>query len=190
MQYRKRLIVASALLAGAAQAQVTLDGTLGRAGALSGPNYQITPDLGQQRGGNLFHSFGQFSINTGESATFSGPHSVSNIIGRVTGGQMSFIDGTIRSTIPGANLYLLNPAGMLFGENARLDVNGAFHASTADYVRLDDGGRFDARTPANSLLTVAPVAAFGFLGESPAPITLTGEFPPSPGRTNPVADWR
>ena len=176
MQYRKRLIVASALLAGAAQAQVTLDGTLGRAGALSGPNYQITPDLGRQVGGNLFHSFGQFSVNTGESATFSGPHSVSNIIGRITGGQMSFIDGTIRSTIPGANLYLLNPAGMLFGENARLDVNGAFHASTADYVRLDDGGRFDARTPADSLLTVAPVAAFGFLGESPAPITVNGGF--------------
>jgi len=176
MQYRKRLIVASALLAGAAQAQVTLDGTLGRAGALSGPNYQITPDLGRQVGGNLFHSFGQFSIHTGESATFSGPNSVSNIIGRVTGGQMSFIDGTIRSTIPGANLYLLNPAGMLFGENARLDVNGAFHASTADYLQFSDDRRFDVRTPANSLLTVAPVAAFGFLGDAPAPITINGSF--------------
>ncbi len=53
---------------------VTTDGSLGRAGALSGPTYQITSDLGRQVGGNLFHSFGQFSVNTGESATFSGPN--------------------------------------------------------------------------------------------------------------------
>jgi filamentous hemagglutinin family protein len=176
MQYWKPLVFTSAWLASAVQAQVTLDGTVGPAGALSGPNYQVTAELGQQVGGNLFHSFGQFSVNTGESATFSGPNSVSNIIGRVTGGQMSFIDGTIQSTIPGANLYLLNPAGMLFGENARLDVNGAFHVSTADYLSLSDGGRFDVRTPANSLLTVAPVTAFGFLSESPAPIMVNGGF--------------
>ncbi len=155
---------------------VTTDGSLGRAGALPGPNYQITSDLGRQVGGNLFHSFGQFSVNTGESATFSGPNSVSNIIGRVTGGQASLIDGTLRSTIPGANLYLLNPAGMLFGENAKLDVNGSVHISTADYLRLSDGGRFDARNPAHSVLTVAPVAAFGFLSASPAPITINGGF--------------
>ena len=155
---------------------VTTDGSLGRAGALSGPTYQITSDLGRQVGGNLFHSFGQFSVNTGESATFSGPNSVSNIIGRVTGGQASLIDGTLRSTIPGANLYLLNPAGMLFGENARLDVNGSVHISTADALRLSDGGRFDARNPAHSVLTVAPVAAFGFLSASPAPIAVNGGF--------------
>ncbi|MBK8534014.1 MAG: filamentous hemagglutinin N-terminal domain-containing protein [Candidatus Competibacteraceae bacterium] len=143
-------------------AAVTLDGSVGRAGALPGPNYQITADLGRQVGGNLFHSFGQFSITTGESATFSGPNSISNIIGRITGGQSSFIDGAIRSTIPGANLYLLNPAGVLFGEHATLDVPGSFHVSTADYVKLSDGGHFDARNLGNSVLTVAPVAAFGF----------------------------
>ncbi len=136
MVYRKRSIFASAgaLLAGAVQAQVTLDGTLGPAGALPGPNYAITADLGRQVGGNLFHSFGQFSINTGESATFSGPNSVSNIIGRVTGGNVSFIDGALRSTIPGANLYLLNPAGVLFGEHAQLDVLGSVHVSTGVWV--------------------------------------------------------
>ncbi|MDG4563444.1 MAG: filamentous hemagglutinin N-terminal domain-containing protein [Candidatus Competibacter sp.] len=156
-------------------AGVTTDGTLGQGGALPGPNYQIPADLGQQVGGNLFHSFGQFSIDTGESATFSGPNSVNNIIGRVTGGEASFIDGTIRSTIPGANLYLLNPAGLLFGENVTLDVSGSVHVSTADYLRLGDGGRFDAHTPGNSVLTVAPVAAFGFL-DPPAPITVNGGF--------------
>ena len=163
------------ILALPAHAGITMDGTLGQGGALAGPNYQIPADLGQQVGGNLFHSFGQFSIDTGESATFSGPHSVNNIIGRVTGGEASFIDGTIRSTIPGANLYLLNPAGLLFGENATLDVSGSVHVSTADYLRLGDGGRFDARTPGNSVLTVAPVAAFGFL-DPPAPITVSGGF--------------
>ena len=167
------LIVAANLTA---TAQISMDGTLGRAGPLAGPNYQVTADLGQQHGGNLFHSFGQFSILSGESATFSGPNSISNIIGRVTGGQVSSIDGTIRSTIPGANLYLLNPAGVLFGEHAQVDVGGSFHVSAADYLRLGDGGRFEARTPGNSVLTAAPVAAFGFLGDAPGKITINGSF--------------
>lgn len=157
-----------------ATAQISMDGSLGPAGALAGPNYAITADLGQQRGGNLFHSFGQFSIQTGESAVFSGPNSVSNIIGRVTGGQVSAIDGTLRSTIPNANLYLLNPAGVLFGEHAQIDVSGSFHVSTADTLKLGDGGRFEARTPGNSVLTAAPVAAFGFLGAAPGKITING----------------
>ena len=133
------------IYAGSIPAQVTMDGTLGRAGALPGPNYAITADLGQQVGGNLFHSFGTFSIPTGASATFSGPASVNNIIGRVTGGQVSQIDGTLRSTISGASLYLLNPAGVLFGENARLDVSGSVHVSTADTLRLRDGGQFPCK---------------------------------------------
>ncbi|MCB1919797.1 MAG: filamentous hemagglutinin N-terminal domain-containing protein, partial [Candidatus Competibacteraceae bacterium] len=164
------------LLAHSALTQVTLDGTLGPAGPLSGPNYAIPAEVGQQHGGNLFHSFGQFSIHAEESATFSGPNSVSNIIGRVTGGQVSTIDGLLRSTIPGANLYLLNPAGLLFGPNATLDVSGSFHASTADYLRLGEGGRFEALTPGNSVLTVAPVEAFGFLGDAPGQLTIQDSF--------------
>ena len=160
----------------AATAQVVMDGSLGRAGTLNGPDYAITADLGQQHGGNLFHSFGQFSLQTGESATFSGPGSVSAIIGRVTGGQLSRIDGTLRSTIPNANLYLLNPAGVLFGEQAALDVSGSVHVSTADYLQLGGGGRFDARAPGNSVLTVAPVTAFGFLGDAPGNIAISGSF--------------
>jgi filamentous hemagglutinin family protein len=152
-------------------AEVTLDGTLGRRGALPGPDYQIGADLGQQRGGNLFHSFQDFNLNRAESATFSGPNSVNNVISRVTGGNPSQIDGLIRSTIPNADMYFLNPNGIMFGKNARLDVQGGFHASTADYLRLRDGGRFDARYPSDSLLTVAPIEAFGFLTDTPASIT-------------------
>jgi filamentous hemagglutinin family protein len=157
------------LVAGA-HAEVTLDGSLGRASALPGPNYQIGADLGQQYGGNLFHSFQDFNLQSHESATFSGSDNVQNIISRVTGGNPSRIDGTLRSTIPNADLYFLNPSGILFGPNAKLDVQGDFHASTADYLRLQDGGRFEGRTPGNSLLTVTPVAAFGFLTDLPASI--------------------
>src|SRR6185369_5036494 len=96
-------------------AQVVTDGTLGRAGALSGPTFQITPDLGRQMGGNLFHSFSKFNIAESEAAHFSGPANVQNILARVTGGSASSIDGTLRSEIPGANLFLMNPAGVMFG---------------------------------------------------------------------------
>jgi large exoprotein involved in heme utilization and adhesion len=82
-----------ALLA-VSQAQISLDGTLGGpAGFLIGPNYVIPAESGQVRGGNLFHSFGFFNVLTGESAAFTGPMTIDNIIGRVTGGLPSFIDG-------------------------------------------------------------------------------------------------
>jgi len=156
------------------QAQITLDGTTGSAGKLAGPNYMIDADFGKQRGANLFHSFGMFNINTGESATFTGPNSVENIISRVTGGSGSWIDGLLRSEIPGANLFLLNPAGVMFGPGASLDMSGSFHVSTADYLRLGQDGRFDARDPAGSILTTAKPSAFGFLSDSPASITFQG----------------
>jgi len=152
-------------------AQITTDGTLGPLLNLQGPDYQIGPNLGQQHGANLFHSFQDFNLNRAESATFSGPNSVSNVISRVTGGNPSNLDGTIRSTIPNADMYFLNPSGILFGPHARLDVQGSFHASTADYLRLGENGRFDARNPSDSLLTVAPIESFGFLTNSPAKIT-------------------
>jgi len=153
-------------------AEIITDGTLGQDINLSGPNFQITPDLGQQHGNNLFHSFQDFNLNSSESATFSGLNSIQNIISRVTGGNPSNIDGLIRSTIPNADFYFLNPYGIMFGENAKLDVQGSFHASTADYLRLGNNGRFDARNLNDSLLTVAPVEAFGFLSTSQAKLTI------------------
>ena len=174
--HRTRICVAvsGALCAGApVHAQITTDGTLGAAKTLQGPNYSITADLGRQAGGNLFHSFGQFSVPTNGSATFSGPTSVSNIISRVTGGQVSSIDGVLRSTIAGANLFLINPRGVLFGPHASLDLTGSFTASTANYLKLADGTRFEATATVNPILTSAPPAAFGFLGPT-GPITVQG----------------
>ncbi|MDM8552375.1 CHAT domain-containing protein [Desulfobacterales bacterium HSG2] len=163
-------------------AQVTLDGTIGPMGNMSlpGPHYDIRAEYGEQAGPNLFHSFQTFDINTGESATFKGPGSVRNIISRITGGNTSLIDGTLRSVIPGADLYLLNPAGIMFGANAALDVRGAFHASTADYLRMGESERFYAMPMESEVLSVSSPAAFGFLtlpeeiGETPGEIAFEG----------------
>ena len=153
------------------QAEISTDGTMGPAVNLSGPDYAISENLGTRTGNNLFHSFDHFNISTGESATFSGAPEISNVIGRVTGGETSSINGALRSTIPNADVYLINPAGIVFGENASIDVNGSFHASTADYLRLGDNGRFDASNPGNTTLSVAQPSAFGFLG-APSGISI------------------
>jgi len=148
-----------------ASADIVLNGS-----ALDGPNFVIEANMGQQYGGNLFHSFDQFDIKFNEKATFSGPNSVTNIISRVTGGKASNIDGVLESTIPDADFYLINPAGIIFGEGAKLNVQGSFYASTADYLRLGINGKFNATHPEDSVLTVAPPSDFGFLGSNRAPI--------------------
>src|SRR5262249_22622635 len=80
----------------------------------------------------------------------------------------------IQSNITGANLFLINPSGIVFGPNATVNVSGSFHASTADYVKLSDGARFQATNPDGSTLSAAPPAAFGFLTASPAQISVNG----------------
>ncbi|MCF6204258.1 MAG: filamentous hemagglutinin N-terminal domain-containing protein [Methylococcaceae bacterium] len=156
--------------------EVTLDGSMGTAGSVAGPDYQITEDVGHRAGSNLFHSFGRFNINKTESATFSGSAGIKNVISRVTGGQASTIDGVFRSTIPNANIYFLNPSGVIFGENASLDVQGAFHASTADYLKFKDGVKFETGVAtANPILITATPEAFGFLDNTPASISVLGE---------------
>jgi filamentous hemagglutinin family protein len=155
-------------------AEVVLDGTTGAAGSLTGPHFLIDARLGQQVGGNLFHSFERFNLGRTESATFTGPASINNLISRVTGGQVSYIDGLLRSTMPQADMYFLNPAGVMFGPNAKIDVPASLYVSSADYLKLGDTGRFDVTTPGNTLLTVAPPSAFGFLNQSPARISVEG----------------
>lgn len=175
----KRLFVFLSLLflfPSAGRVEVVLDGSLGTAGSLSGPGYFIPSSLGKQVGSNLFHSFSAFNLASSESATFTGAGTITNIISRITGGQVSSIDGLVRSTVPGANLYFINPAGIVFGPNASLEVSGSFHAGTAEYLTLEDGGRFDAKQPGQSVLTAAPPSAFGFLGDSPAGITVYGSY--------------
>lgn len=154
--------------------QISTDGTMGPAGPLSGPDYVIDSGLGTTVGDNLFHSFDIFNVNTGETATFTGPGGITNIIARITGMNPSFIDGLLGTDFPDdPNLWLINPFGFVFGENAELDVQGSFYATTADYLELADGGRFDASNPGMSTLSSAAPVAFGFLG-APAPIIVEG----------------
>jgi filamentous hemagglutinin family protein len=180
-------LVASGLLLGvglpSSRAQVrttiTPDGTLGTTVTQRGTLHTITGGRRPDNGPNLFHSFDRFSVGTGETASFTSQQSgIRNIVSRVTGGQQSDIDGQLRTDgqlrAEGAHLYLLNPSGVLFGPNASLDVPGSFHVSTADYLRLADGARFYARLSETSTLSVAPPAAFGFLGPMPAPLTVQG----------------
>jgi len=157
-----------------AHAEVVLDGTLGASGALQGPNFAIDANFGKQVGTNLFHSFESFNLNRTESATFIGPADIGNIINRVTGGQPSSIDGLLSSKIPSADVYFLNPAGVMFGPNAQINLPGSLYISSGDYLKLGNSGRFDATAPDNSLLTVAPPSAFGFLDNTPSSITIAG----------------
>src|SRR5262249_50526673 len=130
---------------------ITADGTLGtRVTPAAGNVFNI--DGGTIKGGNQFHSFGQFSVGTNNTANFSVANTVHNIIRRVPGAARSQIDGTLPSPISGtstvssANLFLLNPAGILFGKNAQLNVGGSFHATTADYIKLGPDGVIYADT--------------------------------------------
>src|SRR3954463_9907925 len=175
---------AAVLSAGPVQAQIVTDGTVGPKVSLSGGQIKIGADLGTRRGDNLFHSFEKFGIGTGQTATFTGPDTVKNVISRVTGGEVSNIDGKLRSTVGQADLYFLNPAGVMFGPNAQLDVPGSFHVSTAHELRFADGARFSAIDKASSGLTVAPPEAFGFLDRPAGRIAVDqSQLQLKPGKT-------
>jgi filamentous hemagglutinin family protein len=156
------------------QADVTFDGTMGSTGTLTGPHMEITAEMGQTAGNNLFHSFSEFNVNTGQTANFSGPNNIQNVFGRVTGSNPSTIDGTISSSIQGANLFLMNPNGMLFGPNAQINISGSFHATTADYIKLGDQDHFYADINQNTTLSVAAPSAFGFLDSDIGNIEIRG----------------
>lgn len=157
-------------------ADVVRDGTIGpdKTSQPIGPNYDIGEQFGELRGGNLFHSFEEFGLTNEQSATFSGASSISAIISRVTGPNASSIDGLLRSTVPGAALYLMNPHGIVFGSNAKLDIPGAFHASTAQTLQFSSGETFGTDVANDPVLTTAAPEAFGFLGANAATIELNG----------------
>ncbi|BAZ43616.1 filamentous hemagglutinin outer membrane protein [Chondrocystis sp. NIES-4102] len=140
-------------------AQVTTDGTVNTQVTQNGNVAEITG--GETQGGNLFHSFQYFSINTGNSAAFNNADNITNIFSRVTGGNISNIDGLIRANGT-ANLFLINPAGIIFGENASLDVGGSFYGSSANSILFNEGefNATDINTPPT--LTINAPIGLGF----------------------------
>lgn len=135
-----------------AQGQIVPDGTLGAEGSRLTPQVLIRGQWGDrieggaQRGGALFHSFGEFNVQSGQRVYFSNPSGIDAILTRVTGGNPSQIQGTL-GVDGGASLFLLNPQGILFGPGASLDVAGSFMATTAPRWVLPGGEEYSAINP-------------------------------------------
>jgi filamentous hemagglutinin family protein len=169
------LLVAAGLPFSISYAEVTSSGLGTTVNQPAAGVFNITGGTRPNNGPNLFHSFGNFSLNTPESANFLNNSGLptTNILSRVTGGNPSSIFGTINTLdFPAANLFLMNPAGIVFGPTAQLNVNGSFHATTADYIKLGNDGIFYANPAQPTVLSVAPPSAFGFLTTNPAPIEV------------------
>ena len=133
-------------------AQVVPDNTVNTQVERDGSVAEITG--GETRGENLFHSFQDFSIPTGNEAFFNNANNIYNIFSRVTGNSISEIDGTIRAN-GSANLFLINPAGIIFNDNASLDIGGSFYGSTANSIVFEEG-EFSVIAPeSESILTIS-----------------------------------
>jgi filamentous hemagglutinin family protein len=132
-------------------AQVVSDGTLSTQVIQNGKTFDI--GKGIRSGNNLFHSFSQFSVPTNGSAIFNNATDVQNIFSRVTGSQISNIDGILK-TQGSANLFFMNPNGIIFGPNARLELGGSFLGTTASGMRFSDGIEFNTVNAVPALLSV------------------------------------
>ena len=142
----------SLLLTMPLKAQVTGDGTVStKVENIDNKDFTITD--GKRAGNNLFHSFEEFSVPNGGSASFNNASNIENIFSRVTGGSISNIDGLIKAN-GSANFFLINPNGIIFGANARLDVGGSFLATTADSINFPDSKFSATNTQTEPLLSV------------------------------------
>ena len=127
------------------KAQLLPDNTLGTENSLVNPINLIEDIIsgGAIRGSNLFHSFKEFNIDNNRSVYFNNPAAIQNILTRVTGNNQSQILGKL-GVLGNANLFLINPNGILFGKDASLDINGSFVGSTASFIDFADGTQFSA----------------------------------------------
>ncbi|WP_081431039.1 two-partner secretion domain-containing protein [Moorena bouillonii] len=143
-----------------ALADIVPDQTLGAEGSVVIPNTTVQGEIadkiegGAKRGANLFHSFQKFNVGELQRVYFANPSGIENILSRVTGSNISNILGTL-GVDGSANLFLLNPNGIVFGPQSRLDVAGSFFASTANSLVFGNGQEFSATSPeAPPLLTI------------------------------------
>ncbi|MDZ8259044.1 filamentous hemagglutinin N-terminal domain-containing protein [Nostoc sp. ChiQUE01b] len=159
------------------EAEITPDNTLPNNTYIKIEERNRIIEGGTQAGNNLFHSFQDFSLPSENIAIFNNDLNIKNIISRVTGGLVSNIDGLITSNGT-ANLFLINPNGIIFGVNARLNIGGSFLATTANSIKFADGIEFSAKKPQYpSLLTLNVPVGLQFYG-NPGAINVQGNgFP-------------
>jgi filamentous hemagglutinin family protein len=159
-------------------AQVTPDNTLGNESSVVNTRDDTSDSIdgGAIRGQNLFHSFQEFNVDAGRGVYFANPEAVTNIFSRVTGNDVSNILGTL-GVDGAANLFLINPNGIIFGEGASLDVNGSFAATTADGIEFGEQGFFSVSNPESpNLLTINP-SAYLFNQVAPGAIANNSKEP-------------
>ena len=145
-------------------------------------NNQLNISGGTQAGNNQFHSFQQFGVNAGQTANFLSNPNVANILGRVTGGDASLINGMLKVSGSNANLYLMNPAGIVFGKDASLNLPAAFTATTANGIGFGTGNWFNAIGSNNYATLTSNPTSFGFSGLSGS-IVNAGNLSVNPGQS-------
>ncbi|HAG81172.1 MAG TPA: hypothetical protein DCL61_08340 [Cyanobacteria bacterium UBA12227] len=159
----------------AAAEPITSDGSTGTIVTPDGKRIDITGGQRSRNGANLFHSFKEFNVDSGQIANFLSDPSIRNILSRVTGGDASFINGLIQVSGGNSNLFLMNPAGIVFGANAQLNVPASFTATTATGIRLGDDW-FNASRSNNYAALVGTPNAFTFNTLQPGAIVNAGQL--------------
>ncbi|MBW4493447.1 MAG: CHAT domain-containing protein [Oscillatoria princeps RMCB-10] len=140
-----------------------------------GNTFNIQGGSLSSNGANLFHSFQKFGLSSGERANFISNPDIRNILGRVVGGDASYINGLIQVSGGNSNLFLMNPAGILFGPNASLNVPASFTATTATGIGFG-AGWFNAVGSNDYNILVGTPSAFNFAVSQPGAIVNEGNL--------------